>query len=149
MAAPHFSNHSSGDPTNLSQLRDRVNSAMHSVSNYLNEKSLRMGPKKLRHLLILVVACWGGACLVIILDSLLSQQTTYHREKQAYPQHIPGEHSGDSNLSRNRGHSAPFQCYLDSLREHDPDRYLRMLTTSPWQIDSLHRDEGNLSRLNH
>lgn len=148
MAAPHRVHPPSSRPTSVSRLRGRVNTQINHASDYLNKKSSSLGQRKLRHLLLLVVACWGTACVVIILDSLLSHKTVYPREKLSYPEPFRDEPSGDSNLFGDRRQIAQFQWYLDSLREHDPDRYLRMVTTRPWKVDSVHRAEGNLSLFN-
>lgn len=146
-------NHRSPHPVIPALIRDQIDSGMRSVSDYLNGRASRMSRKALTRLLILLITCWGTACAVIILGSLLSPEMACRPGALSYPQFVPGGPSrasphGDSELVRVGNHIARFRYYLDSLRNHAPDHYLSILHTRPGLVDSLQEIEHILSHLN-
>lgn len=153
MATPRPVNHSSPHPVILALIRDQIDSGMRSVSNYLNGRASRMSRRALTRLVILLMTCWGTACAVIILGSLLSPEMAYRPEALSYPKFGPigpsrASPHGDSELVRVENHIARFRYYLDSLRNHAPDHYLNILHTRPGLVDSLTQIEHILSHLN-
>jgi hypothetical protein len=96
----------------------------------------------------MITACWGIACMIIVLDSTLGTRHPFPPGR--YPAPVPDRaiHPPDSSFLARTGPVAGTRHYLDSLCSRDPERYLGTVTTGIVRRKSSVQVEYNLSQQN-